>query len=210
MNGQRTLGFLERTFLRVMERLYLLSEGYTAAFSEELLRQHGLRGFIKHGGEMTRCWKLLVEQFGTRNAHLLAAFGSFWNGCGYCASGHLLGHNLLLFREKGELYALDEHRLEELMRLPDREVMALLRRELASHPEQLKLLERQFELKQGAVPSQAEDHALSLANALYEWINECSIVVEGSGPPFDPVAKDKALCERYAQARAQARTSVAA
>lgn len=206
MSG-RTLGMGERAFLKAMDFVSLLTQGYTAAFSEELLRQHGIRGFLKHAGTMTEGWKLLVEQFGARTAHLLAAFGSFWNGCGYCATGHVLGHNLLLYREKGELFPLDEHQLPELMRLPDREVLARLRQDLASRPELLALLERQHALKQGAQVVHAEDHALACANSLYDWVNECSIVVEGSGPPFDPVAKDKALCERYAQARAQARAA---
>jgi hypothetical protein len=50
----------------------------------------------------------------------------------------------------------------------------------------------------------AEDEVLRLSIPFYSFINECSIVVESLAPPIGRIAKQKALIERYQEARAAA------
>lgn len=218
MMEPRRLTFVERSFAGLMNFLGRLSEGYTVDFTEELIRQYGIRGFIEWAKHSQAAWKRLVSEFGESDAHLLAAFASLWNGCHYCAQGHLLAHNLELFRDHGTLFPLDESSVLELLRMSDSQILASLREALSGPYEpKRRLLERQYLLKT-ALPEElaaapgdpALDEKLQRANALYEWINECSITSESDPPPMGPVAKDKELRIRYREARARQRQAAPA
>lgn len=209
----RDLSLGERVFVSAMNGLSLVSRGFVAGFTAELVRQHGVGGFFKFAGKTEGLWNQMVARFGERDAHLLASLASFWNGCDYCAYGHMLAFNLHVFHDSHELFPISEQEIPRLLRERDADVMARLRVAFGGprFARQLELLERQFALKMGtASPSTDEDRAITQANALYEWVNECSIVVEAPAPPLGKIAKHKSLQREYVAARQKANGSTAA
>jgi hypothetical protein len=207
MSRQGKLSVLERTFVNCMQTLTELTEGYAVTFLDELVRQHGISGFFRWAKATNKVWADLVERYGERETQLLAAFGSFWNGCAYCAYGHLLAHNLLVFKEGGTLFPIDEDEVDELLQKRDQDILDRVRERLSSPAfEQTRtLIERQYALKSGAPPQSEDDRLLLTSVALYEWINECSIVVKAPAPPFSPIAKQRTLRSRYEELRKRQR-----
>jgi hypothetical protein len=209
----RGLSFGERMFVKMLNGFSRMTEGYYFAFAEELVRQHGVKGMMKWGGATAAATKAILEYFGHEDGHLMAAFASFWNGCDYCAYGHVLAHNLHYFEHTGKLFPLDEEEVLPLMRTRDTDVMNELRRRFAA-PEfarKLQLLERKNQLRLEEGPAdQPDDKMLLRCIALYEWINECSIVAEAPAPPLGPIAKKRDLHQRYLEARKPERAARAA
>ncbi|MEW6435047.1 MAG: hypothetical protein AB1730_26400 [Myxococcota bacterium] len=205
----RELTWAERAFIRVERSLGEVTHGYFITFDEELIRQHGLMGFFRWARATLRAQNELIAAFGETKFHLLAGFASLWNGCDYCAYGHVLALNLCVFKETGQLFPIDEAEVHELLRLRDHELQATLEARLgASHPELFALVKRQLEVRVAEGPLQSDEDRLILKSiALYEWVNECSITVDAPAPPLGPIAKDRELRARYAAARAEARTS---
>jgi len=208
VTGPRALTFWERAFVGLLGFVSRRTEGYAVDFAGELVRQYGVRGLLRWGRQANDSWKRLVNDFGEEDAHLLAAFSSLWNGCLYCAEGHLLAHNLHVFHEGQRLFPLDEHELRELARLRDAEILDLLRARLGeAHAKKLALVLRQHAIKNAVeeprTPEPVLDTQLRHAITLYDWINECSIMTEAKPPPLGPIAKDKALLASYRQVRAQ-------
>ncbi|MBS2032602.1 MAG: hypothetical protein JST54_32310 [Deltaproteobacteria bacterium] len=205
--SRRELTFGEKLFLGVMQTMSRLTQGYEVGFAEELIREHGIKGLREWGNKTLGTYNELCAHFGERDAHLLASFASFWNGCDYCAYGHLLAHNLHAFEENGSLFPIYEGELLALMRRRDGENLQMLEAQLGKpeYAKRLALLKRQYALQSGEAqpdPSQPDDAFLVKSIGLYQWVNECSIVVDAPAPPLGTIAKKKALQRTYEQARA--------
>jgi hypothetical protein len=206
----RKLAWYERAFLSTMDSLSNLTIGYTLGFSEELIRQHGLQGFFKWAKHTQAATDAVFAFFGEEDGHLMASLASFWNGCDYCAYGHMLGHNIHVYAHTGKLFTIDEEEVPMLMRMRDVEVMAELRKRLAApeYANKLRLVERKNQLRIEEGPLQTpEDKMLIKCIALYEWINECSIVADAPAPPLGPIAKNKKAWKKYLEARKAERAS---
>ncbi len=210
--SERKLSALERTFVACMQMLSEMTQGHTVGFLEELVHQHGISGFFKWAEGTNRCWTVLAERYGERDAHLLAWYASMGNGCQYCAQGHLFAHNLHFFQDRGGLYPLAEDEVGAMMTRPDGALLEELRQRLSApeHATGLRLVERLHALRSGGpVAADAEDPYLRQALGLYEWVNECSIVATAEAPPLGPIARQKVLRTRYAQARRLQRENAA-
>ena len=201
-------GPLSRALAYALRKTSRLVEGYEVAFLDEALRTFGLRGFLRWMGVSTRVWLELVQRYGERDAHLIAAFASLWNGCGYCTYGHLLAFNLHVFEEGHGLGGLDEEALPALMALRDAQVLEAVERELAApHFARARAaVLRQYALQSGVAGVEQEDDVLlRRAGALYAWVNECSITVEPPAPPLGRIARKQPLRQHYEAARARLR-----
>lgn len=204
----RALTALERAFIAVERKLALLSRGYYITFDEELVRQRGIAGFFRWGAQTERVVNELIATFGETRFHLIAAFASLWNGCDYCAYGHILALNLCLYRDTERLFDIDEEEVHAMLRMRDTELLAFLETRIGrSHPDFVALVRRQHALRAADGPLQGEDKALVKSIALYEWINECSITVDAPAPPLGPVSKELELRKRYDAARAEKRAA---
>ncbi|MFZ5441688.1 MAG: hypothetical protein ACOZQL_16925 [Myxococcota bacterium] len=203
--SRRELTWFERAFIKSSRAFADFDLGYHIDFDEELIRQHGIAGFMKWGRKLWALETKLTAFFGEENMHFVAAFSSFFNGCDYCTWGHLFAVNLVHLEKTGRLYPIDERESLVLMQQGDTAVVAELERRLAEHPEHVRLLKRMLELRDGAPAQGDEDHHLGLARGLFEWINECSITVEAPAPPLGSIAKKKDLIARYQAARAPLR-----
>lgn len=208
----RRLTWYERLFLAIARPLSEASTGYSVSFDEEIVRQHGLAGLYRFGRATSQTFTELQAKFGVEAANLLGGFSSFFNGCEYCAWGHIYALALLYFERTGKLYPIDETETRELMMRPDSEVLAELKRRLeAVEPEHARLLLRQYELRKAEGPITGdEDKLLVRSIALYEWVNECSIISEAPAPPMNPIAKKKDLMAKYNELRAPERAERAA
>ncbi len=208
--SQRALTWFERAFIKTTRAFADLQLGYHIDFDEELVRQHGIKGFLRWGKKLAALEAKLYAYFGEEHMHFVAAFAAFFNGCDYCVWGHLYAINLLHFEKTGQLYPIDEHESLALMRKGDSQVLAELQVRLAGFPEHLRLLKRLVELRDGAASESEEDRHLEQVNGLLVWINECSITVEAPAPPLGSIAKKKQLLARYLEARGRGAATAAA
>ncbi len=200
---QRQLNLFERFLIWIMRKLARVTVGYVVAFDEEIMRQHGIGGFIKFAQATQKAFKQLELKFGNEVAHLLAAFSSFFNGCDYCAWGHLYATNLLYFERTGKLYPIDETEVHALMMMRDSEVLAELQARLTPvEPEHTRLIKRQHDVRVAEGPLNGEEDRLLVKSvALYEWVNECTILSEAPAPPLDAVARKAKLIAAYNELR---------
>jgi hypothetical protein len=202
--SRKELTWYQKAFIKTSRALASVSIGYYVTFDEELIRQHGIAGFLKWGKATQDAYDEIEKVLGAERAHLVAGFASFFNGCDYCAWGHIFAANLIFFERTSRLLPLDEQEVHDLMRKGDSSVFRELEARLSSEfPEELRLLKRQHELRQ-APPSGAateEDRVLLKSIGLFEWVNECSITVNAPAPPMDPIARKKKLLAAYAEAR---------
>lgn len=205
---RRDLTLVERTVMKTLRALFVVSEGYYGAFDEEMIRHRGLGEYLKSLVYLSKHWIRINKQFGQENAHILAFYSSMWNGCTYCGYGHLYAHNLSLFARTGQLFPLREDHIDQLMRAKDEDLIAFAREHMAGpeFADKLRLIERLYAARVDQLEpgNPTEDELLRLSIPYYSFINECSIVVDQKGPPMGKVAKDTALIERYQQARATA------
>jgi hypothetical protein len=193
----------------VLRKLSRLMEGYEVSFLDEALRSFGLRGFLRWMRASAQVWTALVQRYGERDAHLIAACASLWNGCTYCVYGHLLAFNLHVFEEGHGLSLLDEERVVALTARPDAQVLEVLERGLEAPPfaRARALVRRQHALQNGLAGVEGEDDVLlRRTNALFAWVNECSITVEPPAPPLGRIAKKQPLRCHYEEARARRRS----
>lgn len=208
MSASRALTLPQRVFLRMLQGMLRLTYGSEVAFAEELVAQYGVFGYIAYARATYPIWFQLAEFFTERDANLVASFASFWNGCDYCAYGHLYAYNLMYFQETGKLFPVDEQEVMDLLSLRDAQIIEALRGRLAGpeHQRAREFLERQYELKLGkAVAATETDAMLNKSLAYYDWVNECSIMFDAPAPPLGTVGRNKALMKRYADARAPER-----
>ena len=205
-SSRRDLTLVERTVMKTLRALFEVSEGYYGLFDEEMIRHRGLGEYLKSLVYLSKHWIRINKQFGQENAHILAFYSSLWNGCVYCGYGHLYAHNLNVFQRTGKLFPLSEQELEQYMRTRDEDLLDMVRSRLTDpeFAEQRRLIERLYAARMDTLEpgNPEEDELLRLSIPYYSFINECSIVVEEKGPPMGKVAKDKALIDRYHQARA--------
>lgn len=208
----RELTWAERSLLKLVQWGNARRDGYVIAFAEELIRHHGIRGFFRWARETEAALVEVTGFFGDEDGHLMSSFASFWNGCDYCAYGHMVAHNIHYFHRTGQLFVIDEGEVEGLMRLTDQAVLENLGVRFAdpAFARKLALVKRLHALRGVEGPLESpEDTMLLKCNGIYEWINECSIVAHAPSPPLGKVAKDKALLERYRLAREASLTAAA-
>jgi hypothetical protein len=209
---RRRLGPLGHALVLALRKGGRIVEGYEVSFLDEALRSFGLRGFLRWMKVSASVWAEMVARWGEQDAHLLAAGASLWNGCSYCAYGHLLAFNLHVFEAGHGLTGLDEARLPALLTLPDAQVLEELERHLAAPPfaHARALVRRQYALHSGVAGVEGEDDVLlRRTHALYAWVNECSITVEPPAPPLGRIARKAPLRRHYEAVRAQRRAEAA-
>lgn len=208
--SDRKLTFGQRVFVWWWERITTLMVGSSNPLTEELVLTFGVREYVSRAGMMYEVLKLLEKRWGTVEAQLVIGFAGLLSGCRWCGVGHLYAANLELFKREGELLPLDEREIPALQEKTDDEVLALVE-ERFSDPrwaEMKRVLHQQYLLRSGQAEEETrDDQLLQMANHMWEWFNECSIVVmdidPGTIPPQSFVGKDRKLVERYRQARAR-------
>jgi len=204
IDGRRPLSMAEKAFLKAMKPLATFSEGFWIDFGEEIVRAHGISGFFKWAKITGDIQAELQAEVGVMHNHLLSAFSSLLNGCDYCGFGNLLAFNMHWLKERGELFPIPEFDGLRLLKFSYEElydeVAKLLEGEQYEHERRLVL--RQMDLKLGRVQVETdEDRVLQRSLHLYDFINECSIVVDAPAPPLGHISKEKGLLQKYREMR---------
>lgn len=206
----------QRALARLMNGMSWLLYGYAAPFTAELLRSYGLRGAAARGAALSELAQLVEREYGERDAHMLIGFASLWNGCLTCALGHIYAANLAHFRDRGELFPLDEYELRRAVQTStDADLLAYAEERLTAEDARLlELLRRLYAIKRAdpeAPEGDACDPDTQLLQAIasaYDWLNHCTIYAEGEEPPviaFSQLNRSFRLRSRYARARAARR-----
>lgn len=204
----RPLNFAERLFLRLLRWMEMKTFGFKHPFSEELVRSSGFFGALNFGKAVGKAMAGLEKRYGLLVSNLIMGFAGLWNGCRYCGVGHLYAANLLHFKATGRLYPIAEEDVPWLQELSYEESMVRVRGLLADEEfaEHLRIIERVYELREGAEAKNEEDRLLQLALASWAWLNECSAPIS-----FDMQVKEvpailekgerERLLDRYRAAR---------
>jgi hypothetical protein len=194
----------QRLVAGAMNVLTRRTQGYSVDFLPEVIRTHGLRGMVKFMGAVGKASGQFLSHYSERDAQALIAFAALWNGCAFCSRGHMLAANLYHFRDTGELFPIGETDVARLQRMTDPDALAAIREKLGPGcAPLLALVERQYALKSGtAEGTTPDDDWLRGAIAIWDWLNECTIVSNlDRVDPLAPIARDHGLRDRYDAAR---------
>lgn len=200
----------DKMFLAAYNRMFARFLGWRQdEINAAYVRTFGISGLLKFGKMIGDVLQTLNGRYGEAVAQHLVGFAGLMNGCGYCGVGHNLAANVLLFQERGAIFPIDEQDVPRLQTMQDAAIMAELRERLAGteFADELKLLERMYELRSGSVSDASPDDQFLLL-ALEMWLinNECTIevgldVAPQDVPLFAKFSKDGELYKRYRQAR---------
>ena len=149
-----------------------------------------------------------MQVLGPLRTHLAAVAISLHNGCTYCAYGHAFALELIYLRDRGRLFPVDAATLAGWRDLPARELGSRLRRALQEaglHVEAL-WVDRTLALASGEQrPVDGDEARIAHMVRMLGRMNR--IAVEAGVEPDEaqnPINKNTALKERYAQLRAVA------
>ena len=211
--NKRKLTTGQRMFLSAYNPFFGRMLGWRQdSINEEFVRTYGISALLRFGKTIGDTLKYLGERYGESEAQHLVGFAGMMNGCRFCGVGHNLTANVMIFKENGKLFPIDELEIPEIQRHSDGEIMELFRDRLRGEEwkELLLRIERMNELRLGAKRSDSdEDLYLGLALDLWAWNNECTIetgfdIDPKDVPSFAQFNRDQALYERYRAARASA------
>jgi hypothetical protein len=215
-NGRAGLTPVQRLFVRFLDWSMTKQEGAPQPLSPYLVKTLGIPGFFRWVKSITEGLQLLETRYGKSLPQLLLGFAGLMTGCQYCGVCHVYTYNLMVYRDKGALFPLDETLVPQLQAMRDDDLLAELHTRLGSNPsfeEEHRLLQRMFELKLGiAEGTTPEDAHLQLAISMWEWVNQCSIelsmeLTPEEIPPWGPMGRDLELLNRYLAARGKAPVS---
>lgn len=209
------------TKLSVGQRLFLLAYNRTFAtflgwrqdaINAEYVRTYGISGLLKFGKMIGEVLGTLSERYGEAEANHIVGFAGLLNGCGFCGVGHNLTANVILFKNDGSIFPIDEQEIPRLQRLDDSELISEIESRLqgTKYDEELKLLQRMYLLRNGTAEGTTdEDTFLMLALEMWLVNNECTISIgldigPDEVPIFAKFSRDGELYARYREARSQA------
>lgn len=197
----------QRAFVKTFTFLTRLQTGAEIPFSEDYVRTYGIWEFLKWVSESVRVIKELEKRFGKHEAQMLVAIASMWTGCRWCSIGHMFIANLSIYKDLGELGPIDELDMPAMQELTDPETVVELEQRLVGRWQHLgPIAHRLYELRMGQdAPKTSDDALLLRTHLMWEWVIECTIMAldlePESIPAWSPEGKDKALVERYREAR---------
>lgn len=205
--GGGKLSFAERLGSTAIGWISRLTVGYWPAFTREMVRTYGLDGVERWGRAVEKTINTLSERYGDETAQGLIAMAAMWNGCAYCTTGHLYAVNLLYFKRTGELFPIDEREVPRWYTLTDERLVDRIvgRLEGDAFADLARLIRRQYRMRlEGDALEPTEDDAfIELANAAFDLVNECSIVIEAANVPplHEGAARNRGVQKAYAQKR---------
>jgi hypothetical protein len=190
----------------ILRRITTTLWGTPPLLLPEIVAHLGAFGALSWFAKMLPPYEKTLKDWGRVRTHLLCVEASLLNGCSYCIHAHAYAFQLHYFKEKQQLFPLDEHALVALGGGSDELVRTTLKRALAAAkmPEEDVLFDRLWRLKFEAAPDGANDTDRRIRHilAMFEMLNFCGV---DSQMPFDhahdPINKDTELKERYAKAR---------
>lgn len=209
MNRDRKLSLGERAVIAMGNVYTRMQFGWVnEAFNELIIRGVGVKGYFGWADAATKTLAALGKRYGDTNAQFVIGWSAMLNGCAWCGVGHIRAANVMLFKDKGVLFPIDDAEILALQRKTDDEILAVARERLAGkYDDVLALFERVSALKRG-VAATDDDAALLLGISAWDWVNECSVLLDPAQPvPAQaPINKDKAAMAAYDAARAAARS----
>lgn len=205
------LSVSDRMFLSAYNRVFAMFLGWRQdAINAAYVRTYGVSGLLKFGKMIGDVLNTLNARYGEPVAQHIVGFAGLLNGCGFCGVGHNLTANVLLFKERGAIFPIDEQDVPRLQKMTDTDIIEELRTRLADteFQSELDLFERMYALRNNTTEGKNEDDEY-LRLALDMWLvnNECTIEIgldmaAEEVPMFAKFSKDSDLYARYREARA--------
>ncbi len=203
----------QRLFLAAYNPMFATMFGWHQdAINEEYVRTYGISGLLKFGKMIGDVLAVLGKRYGEAEANHIVGFAGLLNGCGFCGVGHNLTANVLLFRDDGSIFPIDEQEIPRLQRLDDADLMSEVASRLqgTKFEKELELLQRMYKLRNGTAEGTTdEDTFLMLALDMWLVNNECTITIgldieAEEVPIFAKFSRDSELYARYREARSEA------
>ncbi len=185
--------------------------GYFPAFTRELVHTYGLQGVKQWGEAVEGAVGALTERFGDETAQLLIALAAVWNACSYCTIGHLYALNVLYFRRTGRLFPIDEREVPRWYTVSDEALIERIVERLQTDEFEhlIPLVRRQFEIRTAGpeIAESDDDRAIVRANAAWDLVNECTIMIDTDDiPPLHPgAARARGVQKAYGVKRGRGR-----
>jgi len=192
--------------IKILEFIGSSLWGFRPNLMKDIVEIHGgWKSIIWFARNMPKYEKIL-KTWGAERTHLLAVAISGINGCPYCTYGHALGFQLHYFKNRNQLFPIDEQQMKEFNTKSEQEIVEILSSAFDSTGlvQEKKDLQRLMELKNDPQLAETEDdYRINHLVMMFQFLNNCGIKNQTS-PDFahDPLNKDLELSQRYQKARA--------
>ncbi len=177
-------------------------------------RPHLMKDIVEiHGGWKSIVWfaknmpkyERIKKEIGSERAHLLAMTISGINGCPYCTYGHALSFQLHYFKNKKQLFPIDEQEMMKFNTKNEQQIVDTLNNafDATSLVQEKKDLQRLIDLKnQPDLVTSNNDHRINHLVKMFEFLNMCGIKNQ-TLPDFahDPINKNSKLYQQYQEAK---------
>lgn len=201
------LSFAERVGVTAIGWISRITFGYWPAFTRELVRTYGMDGVKQWGEAVEGAVEGLTNRWGEETGQLIIAMAAVWNGCSYCTTGHLYALNVLYFKRTGRLFPIDEREVPRWYTMTDDRLVDRICERLADDEfvDMIPLVRRQYQIRTTGLDGDLsdDDKLIVKANAAWDLVNECSIVIETNQiPPLHPgAARARGVQKAYARKR---------
>ena len=200
-----TLG--KRTSVAILRGLTTMLWGHPPLLLPEIVEHLGGAGALAWFVKNLPPYESLMKAWGPLRVHLLCTEASLVNGCSYCTYAHAYAFQLHYFKSEGRLFPLDEHGMVALREQDDGALRARWKDALTKGglDHEHALFDRMWRMKfEGEPPGDEVGAGIRHILNIFEMLNFCGVNAQ---TPFDhahdPINKDAALKQKYAEARLQ-------
>ncbi len=166
-----------------------------------------------HGGWKSIIWfaknmpkyERVLKKIGPERTHLLAVAISGINGCQYCTYGHALSFHLHYFKNKKQLFPIDEQKMMKFDTKNEQQIIDTLNNAFDSTGlvQEKEDLQRLIDLKDNPDLATSEnDHRINHLIKMFEFLNTCGIKNQTLPDlAHDPINKNSKLYQQYQKAK---------
>lgn len=166
-----------------------------------------------HGGWKSLSWfasnipkyEKILKIWGAERTHAMAVAISGINGCPYCTYGHALSFQLHYYKNKQELFPIDEHDMTEFSAKNSDQIIKDLEDayNLTGLFQEKQDLHRMIELKDHSeMVKDDNDNKIDHMVNVFAFLNSCGIEKKTKRDhASDPINKNTALYKEYQKAR---------
>ena len=198
-------------FFEELKESELKEFGYVNPFWDEMVSSYGYNETIDLLTKINVPKSYFAEKYSKTMAEFILGLSGLWNGCRWCAIGHMYAANVFYFKDNNTLFPVPETIIPELELLEFKEVWEKLDNMLKpkEFSAERTIAEKMYKLQAGELnPSIEEDKHLMTLITIWGFINECSILysydIETNKVPALFVPKSDAhIIDAYKQARAK-------
>lgn len=192
--------------IKILEFIGSFLWGFRPNLMKDIVEIHGgWKSIVWFAKNMPK-YEKIKKKIGSERTHLLAVAISGINGCQYCTYGHALSFHLHYFKNKNQLFPIDEHEMMKFNTKNEQQIVEALNSAFDSINlvQEKEDLHRLIDLKNDPKLAASEhDHRINHLVKMFGFLNTCGVKNQTlPDMAHDPINKNSELYEQYQKAKA--------